>query len=72
MWDNKSIYNGLSILPYSEHTYKQAPFEDCTQEKYIELYDSLREVDVSKIIEIEDNTNLAGELACAGGACEIT
>tara|TARA_Y100001937_G_C7022438_1_gene286115 strand:- start:315 stop:821 length:507 start_codon:yes stop_codon:yes gene_type:complete len=72
MWENKSIYNGLSILPYSEHTYKQAPFEDCTKEKYLELYQALRDVDVSKVIEIEDNTNLAGELACAGGACEIT
>ena len=72
MWENKSIYNGLSILPYSEHTYKQAPFEDCTREKYLKLYKALRDVDVSKVIEIEDNTNLAGELACAGGACEIT
>ena len=71
MWENKSIYNGLSILPYSKHTYKQPPFEDCTQEQYEELYKALREVDVSKIIEIEDNTNLSGEIACSGGACEI-
>jgi len=72
MWRNKSIYNGLSILPYAEHTYKQAPFEDCTREEYEELYKSLKKVDVSKIVEIEDNTDLTGELACAGGACEIT
>jgi ribonucleoside-triphosphate reductase len=71
MWENKSIYNGLSILPYSEHTYKQPPFEDCTREQYEELYKTLKEVDVSKIIEVEDNTNLSGEIACAGGACEI-
>ena len=61
-----------TLTIYSEHTYKQAPFEDCTQQEYKELYDSLKEVDVSKIIEIEDNTNLAGEIACSGGACEIT
>ena len=71
MWENKGIYNGLSILPYAEHTYKQAPFEDCTEKEYNELYESLQEVDVTKIIEIDDNTNLAGEVACAGGACEI-
>ena len=71
MWENKSIYNGLSILPYSEHTYKQPPFEDCTQEQYEELHKTLKEVDVSKIIEIEDNTNLSGEVACSSGTCEI-
>jgi len=72
MWENKSIYNGLSILPYSEHTYVQPPFEDCTEKQYENLYKSLKEVDVSKIIELEDNTDLTGELACAGGSCEIT
>ena len=71
MWENKSFYNGLSVLPYSEHSYKQAPFEDCTQEEYERLFSSLEDLDVTRIIEIEDNTNLKGELACAGGACEI-
>jgi len=71
MWENKHNYNGLSVLPYSEHSYKQAPFEDCTKEEYEALLPSLKEVDLDKVIEIDDNTNLTGELACAGGACEI-
>ena len=71
MWDNKNNYNGLSVLPYSEHSYKQAPFEDCTKEQYEALLPSLKVVDLNKVIEIDDNTNLTGELACAGGACEI-
>ena len=71
MWENKNHYNGLSVLPFSDHVYKQAPFEDCTEEEYSHLFSSLQEVDVTKIVEIEDNTNLSGELACSGGACEI-
>jgi ribonucleoside-diphosphate reductase alpha chain len=71
MWENKDSYNGLSVLPYDGGTYIQAPFEDCTKEKYEELMKTLTDVDLSKIIEIEDMTDLSGELACAGGACEI-
>jgi ribonucleoside-diphosphate reductase alpha chain len=58
-------------LPHTDHTYKQAPFEDCSPEKYQVLIDSLQDFDVASIVEIEDNTNLSGELACSGGACEI-
>jgi len=71
MWENKEFYNGLSVLPYDGGTYIQAPFEDCTKEKYEELMQTLHEIDLSKVIEIDDNTDLSGELACAGGACEI-
>jgi len=71
MWENKHNYNGLSVLPYSDHSYKQAPFEDCTKEEYEALLPSLKIVDLDKVVEIDDNTNLTGELACAGGACEI-
>ena len=72
MWRERKHYNGLSVLPFSDHTYKQAPFEDCTEEQYEELMKTLTEVDLSKVVEIEDMTDLAGEIACAGGACEIT
>jgi ribonucleoside-diphosphate reductase alpha chain len=71
MWENKHNYNGLSVLPYSDHSYKQAPFEDCTKEEYESLLPSLKVVNLDKVVEIDDNTNLTGELACAGGACEI-
>ncbi len=71
MWENKDFYNGLSVLPYDGGTYIQAPFEDCTKEKYEELMKSLHDVDLSKVVELADNTDLSGELACAGGACEV-
>ena len=71
MWENRDYYNGLSVLPYSEHTYKQPPFEECSSEKYEKMTESLTEVDLSKIIEVDDETDLKGELACAGGACEL-
>ena len=72
MWDNRDTYNGISVLPYNGGTYKQAPFEDCTEETYNRLMESLTAVDLTKVIELEDNTDLSGEAACAGGACEVT
>jgi len=71
MWENKQFYNGLSVLPYSDHTYKQAPFEDCTQDVYDKLMSSLSNVDLSKVIELVDNTNLQDQAACAGNNCEL-
>ena len=71
MWDNRGVYNGLSVLPTDGGTYQQAPFEDCDEEAYNNLLDTLTAIDLSTVVEIEDNTDLKGELACAGGACEI-
>ena len=71
MWENRKFYNGLSVLPFDGHTYVQAPFEDCTEEEYHRLMTTLHEVDLSKVVEMEDMTDLAGEAACAGGACEV-
>jgi len=71
MWNNRKAYNGLSVLPYSNHTYTQAPFEDCTEEKYERLLTTLKNIDLTKVIELEDNTNLSGEAACSGNQCEI-
>ena len=72
MWDNREHYNGLSVLPYDGGTYVQAPFEDIKASKYTELMKDLQEIDLTDVKETEDNTDLSGELACAGGACEIT
>jgi len=72
MWDNREHYNGLAVLPYDGGTYIQAPFEDITEEKYNELIKSLMDINLDNVVEIEDNTDLKGELACAGGACEIS
>ena len=72
MWTNRHVYNGLSVIPYDGGNYVQAPFEDCTKKQYEELSATLTEIDLTKVVEIEDNTDLKGELACAGGACELT
>ena len=71
MWQNRDHYNGLSVLPYDGGTYTQAPFEDITKEQYKDMLKHLENIDLSKVIEDDDNTNLTGELACAGGACEV-
>ena len=71
MWDNRNYYNGLSVLPYDGGTYTQAPFELCSKETYEVGVQSLKKIDLTKIVEKEDNTDLSGELACAGGVCEI-
>tara|TARA_B100000214_G_scaffold88339_1_gene60767 strand:+ start:10185 stop:12047 length:1863 start_codon:yes stop_codon:yes gene_type:complete len=71
MWDNRNSYNGLSVLPYDGGTYTQAPFEDCSKETYEVMMKSLQTIDLTKVEEQEDNTDLKGEAACAGGACEI-
>ena len=71
MWENREFYNGLSVLNYDGGSYTQAPFEDITKEKYDQLMETLHDVDLSKVVELDDNTDLTGELACAGGACEI-
>ena len=72
MWDNRENYNGLSVLPYDGGTYVQAPFEDCDRQTYEDMLKSLEKVDLTKIKENEDNTDLKGELACAGGVCDIS
>jgi len=72
MWDNREFYNGLSVLPYDGGTYTQAPFEDITEEEFNKRVKSLHEVDLLNIMEETDETDLSGELACAGGVCEIT
>ena len=72
VWENRDTFNGLSFLPYDGGSYKQAPFETIDEEEYNRLSENLHEVDLSMIIEVDDNTNLSGELACSGtNGCEI-
>ena len=71
MWKNRNTFNGIAVLPYNGGTYTQAPFEDITEERFNMLESSLNEIDLTKVIEAEDETDLSGEAACAGGACEI-
>ena len=52
MWDNRDSYGGIPVLPYSDHSYVQPPFETCTEDVYVELSKSLSNIDLSKIVEI--------------------
>jgi ribonucleoside-triphosphate reductase (thioredoxin) len=72
MWDNREFYNGLAVLPYDGGSYTQAPFEDITEEEFNKRVKLLNDVNLSHIIEATDETDLSGELACAGGSCEIS
>ena len=71
MWENRSYYNGLSVLPYDGGTYIQAPFTDCTKEEFEALAEKLHSIDLSQVVEYSDETTLADSVACGGGACEI-
>ena len=71
MWENRENFTALSVLPYSDHSYIQAPFEDITEEQYTELVKTLHTINLDDVVELEDVTNLQGEAACAGGACEV-
>ncbi|PZR39379.1 MAG: hypothetical protein DI538_07025 [Azospira oryzae] len=71
MWHNKASYNGLSVLPFDNGNYKQAPFEDITEKRFYELEKSISDLDLSKVFEPDDATELQAEAACAGGTCII-
>ncbi len=71
MWKNRNTFNGIAVLPYNGGTYTQAPFEDITEDRFNMLERSLNDIDLTGVIEAEDETDLSGEAACAGGACEI-
>ena len=71
MWNNRENFTALSVLPYSDHSYIQAPFEDITEEQYTEMVKVLRNINLDDVIELTDATTLQGEVACGGGACEV-
>ena len=71
MWNNRDCYAGLSILPEDCGTYQQLPFEEISEEKYLAIVEKVRGLDLTQVEEAIDNTNLSGELSCAGGACMV-
>lgn len=73
MWINREHYNGISVLPYfGAEAYPQLPFEDCTKEVYESLLVHLEAINIDEVFEQDGKAiNLAGELACAGGFCEL-
>jgi ribonucleoside-diphosphate reductase alpha chain len=74
VWKNFDYMSGVSFLPFAEHTYKQAPYQDCTKEEYEFLVDKMpQKVEWTKLTEYEkiDMTIGSQEIACAAGFCEI-
>jgi len=74
MWENRAHYNGISVLPFfGAEAYPQLPFEDITKEQYNAMLPLLKGIDISKVFEEDGSSvDLAAELACAGGACEVS
>lgn len=73
MYDHRDEYTGVSVFPASNGVYQQMPFETITEERYnelIALWNTLPDVDLTKVVTDEKETPLA-EVACAGGACDI-
>ena len=71
MWSEREHFNGLSVLPFDGGSYIQAPFQDITKEEYERLMETLHDVDLTQVIEFDDQTELAGEIACGALGCEI-
>jgi ribonucleoside-diphosphate reductase alpha chain len=70
-WENFSEISGVSYLPYSEHTYRQAPYEECSEEDYNKLKASIPNINWEEFKETTDNVEGAQQLACSAGSCEI-
>jgi len=71
LFDNKEYFTALSFLPEDLGTYVQAPFTTITKQEFDEAVKSLHSIDLSKVVEIDDNTALMDQVACSSGACEI-
>ena len=74
VYDNFDMMSGVSFLPFSEHTYKQAPYQDCAKEEFEELVNKMpKEINWSDLASYEktDMTIASQELACVAGGCEI-
>ena len=72
VWKHFDEISGVSFLPHSDHTYQQAPYEDCTKEQYEELLARTpKTIDWTEFTEEEDNTIGQQTLACTAGSCEI-
>ena len=71
MWENREVYNGLSVLPYFGGSYLQAPFEDITEEEYNSRISAIHSVDLTNVTELDDSVDFGAIQACGGGACDV-
>ena len=73
VWKYFDEISGISFLPHSDHSYVQAPYQECTKEEYQDLLKKTpKDVDWLSFKEEEDNTEGSQTLACTGNACEIS
>lgn len=73
LYKNWDMIGGLSFLPRDNHVYQLAPYEEIDEKRYNEMMKRFENIDFSKIVtyEMQDETEVKKELACAGGVCEI-
>jgi ribonucleoside-diphosphate reductase alpha chain len=71
IYNNFSDVSGVSLLPHSDHVYKQAPYQEITKEEYDAFVTSFPVIDWGNLKEEEDTTTGTQELSCTAGACEI-
>ena len=71
LWNNRTKYAAVSLLPLDLGTYQQAPFEECDKETYKKFEAKVSSIDLTKVLELEDNTERSDIVACGGGSCEI-
>lgn len=72
MWENREVYNGLSVLPKDGGSYKQTPFEDITKEEYDRRIQYISDLDLTQVREEDDNVQFGQTSACSGSQCELT
>jgi ribonucleoside-diphosphate reductase alpha chain len=72
MWDKRDLYTGISLFPFDNGSYQQAPFESCDKDTFDKYYSQVKELDLTQVRERENLTNMIESVSCAGGACEIT
>lgn len=70
-WEQFGEISGVSYLPYDGGTYRQAPYEECTEEEYNELKAKVPTINWEEFKEVTDNVEGAQQLACSAGVCEI-
>lgn len=71
MWKNRDCFNGLSVLPYDCGSYQQPPFEEIDEKTFLKMSKNLKDINLDDVLEYDDTTELKGEVACSGGACEL-
>lgn len=71
MWETRYVYSGISLLPFDGGNYQQAPFETCDESTFQSMNKLVKDIDLTQVLEMDDNTNMIEQASCAGGVCEV-